>query len=105
MNMSTIDMPRVQERADWLERALSTLPAQTRSGDWRKDILQSQARRDAEFAIAAALRAMQPGRATITVSDRNGTAIRMFGLRVASPDGFEAACRAWIRLAREQVGD
>jgi hypothetical protein len=103
MSASTIAAESLVARADWLEHALSGLPAQPRPGDWKENVLHSQARRDSEYAIAAKLQTLQPGRATITVSDRTGTSIRMLGLRAASPDGFEAACRHWIEMVREKV--
>lgn len=103
MSTSTESTATLLERAVWLEQALSRLPALTRSGDWKEDVLQSQARRDAEYAVASMLQTMQPGRATITVSDRTGTSIRMLGVRAASSNGFEAACRHWIEVVRQQA--
>jgi hypothetical protein len=103
MTTMTINTQLLEERAAWLEQALSDLPAAEKSGDWKVDVLQSQARRDAEYSIAATLQSMQPGRAMITVSDRTGTSIRMLGLRAASPGGFEMACRCWIKIARARA--
>lgn len=93
----------LMDRVAWLERALAELPAPTRSGDWKENVLHSQARRDAEYALASMLQSMQQGRATITVSDRTGTSIRMFGVRAASSNGFEEACRQWIKVVRQQT--
>ncbi len=103
VSVSAVAAEILLERADWMENALSELPTQPHQGDWKKNVLISQARRDAEFAMATRLQGLQPGRATITVSERTGTSIRMFGLRAASHDGFEAACRHWIEMAREKV--
>lgn len=93
----------VLARADWLERALSDLPVVDGAADWQTVVLQRHARREAEFALAASLRSVQMGRATITMSDSSGTSIRMFGVRASSPDGLAAAATLWISTAREQA--
>jgi hypothetical protein len=93
----------VLARADWLEAALAELPVVDRGADWQSVVHQRHARRHAEFALAAALRGGQMGRAIITMSESGGTSIHMFGIRAASRDGFSAAAAAWIETARAQA--
>lgn len=97
------DLAPALARADWLERALSRLPDVDRDGAWQSVVHQQHARRQAEFALAANLRSLQMGCATIAMSETAGTSIRMFGIRTSSIDGFGEACRLWIETARRQA--
>jgi hypothetical protein len=97
------DLAPALARAEWLEKALSQLPVVDRDGTWQSMVLQRHARRQAEFALAASLRSLQMGRATITMSESAGTSIRMFGIRTSSIDGFGEACRLWIESVRRQA--
>jgi len=90
--------------AAWLEECLDALPEHDAGRDWKQSVLSKQLRRDAEFAIAAALQRRSGSRTTVTTSPGVGTTIRMLGLRASSPDGFEAACRDWIEKARLNQG-
>ena len=88
--------------ARWLEECLDALPERESGQDWKESVRRNQQRRDAEFAIAAALQRRGGSRTTVTTSPGVGTTIRILGLRASSPDGFEAACRDWIEKARHR---
>lgn len=88
--------------AQWLEDCLASLPDRGARHGWKEAVLRRQQRRDAEFAIAAALQRRGGSRTTVTTSPDLGTTIRIFGVRASSTDGFEAACRDWIEKARTQ---
>jgi hypothetical protein len=90
-------------RADWLETALSDLPVVDPNGPWQSAVHQRHARRHAESALAACLRSVLMGRATITMAETAGTSIRMFGIRALSTHGFTDACRLWIEEVRQQA--
>lgn len=84
------------ERARWLLERLEALPDPAAAPGWKEGVLINQKRRDAEFALAAALQRMNAGRPAVTYSAALGTTVRMFGVRASSDRGFEAACRLWI---------
>ena len=90
-------------RADWLVTALSDLPIVDPDGPWQSAVHQRHARRHAEFALAACLRSVQMGRATITMAEAGATSIRMYGVRASSINGFGPACRLWVEAARRQA--
>lgn len=89
-------------RADWLHAALEDLPVVDAGADWKTAVFQRHARRQAEFALAAALRGAQMGRAIITMSETGGTSIHMFGIRTSSRDGLAEAAALWIAAVRAQ---
>ncbi|MCU0906003.1 MAG: hypothetical protein MUF73_00845 [Rhodobacteraceae bacterium] len=89
--------------AAWLEDCLDALPDRAAGQNWKESVLRSQQRRNAEFAIAAALQRRSGSRTTVTTSPDLGTTVRMLGVRATSTDGFEAACRHWIVKARQRL--
>lgn len=101
-NTQVADHDAILDCARWLEECLDALPDRDPGRGWKDAVLRSQQRRDAEFAIAAALQRRGGSRTTVTTSTDLGTTIRMLGVRSSSTDGFEAACRHWIEKARRQ---
>ena len=95
------DMLPALTRANWLEKALADLPVVDTNGTWQSAVHQRHALRQAEFALAACLRSVQMGRATITMAETAGTSIRMFGTRALSMHGFADACRLWVEAVRQ----
>ena len=103
MTAARPDLVPAMARADWLEKALSDLPVVDSNGTWQSAVHQRHALRQAEFALAASLRSVQMGQATITMSETAGTSIRMYGIRATSLCGFGTACRLWIEAVRQQA--
>jgi hypothetical protein len=101
-NSDTTDHAALLACASWLEGCLDALPDRSAVTGWKDAVLRSQQRRDAEFAIAAALQRRGGSRTTVTTSPDLGTTIRMLGVRTSSTEGFEAACRDWIESARKR---
>lgn len=97
------DLQPALTRAAWLEKALFDLPVVDPNGTWQSAVHQRHALRQAEFALAACLRSVLMGRATITMAETAGTSIRMFGIRALSTHGFTDACRLWIEEVRQQA--